>query len=137
MPQRPVKTFSEDSSVPMACPKCQAPMSVVTAEEIAVDRCTACAGLWLDALELDKLMDSRRTAKQVDVGPEADRQKLPQEKRYRCPRDRSDLIVLTDLGQRHIKYESCTVCGGIFLDAGELKDLDELTLREWLRSFVP
>lgn len=112
-------------------------MSVVMAGEIAADRCTACAGIWLDALELDKLLTERRAAKAIDHGPPADRQKLPQQRTYLCPRDRSHLIVLTDRSQRHIQYESCTVCGGLFLDAGELTDLDTLSLREWLRTFVP
>jgi Zn-finger nucleic acid-binding protein len=111
-------------------------MSEVMVDDVAIDRCTACAGIWLDALELDKILAVRRSAKQVDVGRQTGRQKLPEQKKYLCPRDRSDLIVMTDMGQKHVKYESCTVCGGIFLDAGELTDLDGLTLGEWLRSLV-
>jgi uncharacterized protein len=137
MPSPTVRRLDEDANPPMACPKCQAPMSVVMAGEVAADRCTACAGVWLDALELDKLLEARKTARHVDVGVEADRQTLPRQKTYLCPRDRSHLIVLTDRSQRHVKYESCTVCGGIFLDAGELTDLDEVTLGEWFRTFVP
>lgn len=107
------------------------------AGEVAVDRCTACAGLWLDALELEKAMENKRAVNTTDVGPATDRKKLPKQQVYSCPRDRSTLILMTDRGQRHIKYEGCTVCGGVFLDAGELKDLSQMTLREWLRTFVP
>ena len=39
----------------MNCPKCRAPMEIVTYAEIVVDRCTKCRGLFFDALEPEKL----------------------------------------------------------------------------------
>jgi Zn-finger nucleic acid-binding protein len=51
-----------------------------------------------------------------------------------CPRDRSPLINIVDLKQEHIEQNACTVCGGILLDAGELRDLSEFTLSERVKA---
>ncbi len=39
--------------------------------------------------------------------------------------------------QAHLGFEVCENCRGSFLDAGELKDLSELTIAEFLRSLMP
>ena len=57
--------------------------------------------------------------------------------RVECPRDKSRLITIVDRKQPHIQFEACTSCGGTFLDAGELKDLSERTLRERLATLLP
>ena len=36
--------------------------------------------------------------------------------------------------QPHIQELACTVCGGVLLDAGELKDLSEFTLGERVKG---
>jgi hypothetical protein len=37
---------------------------------------------------------------------------------------------MTDHHQPHIHFESCTVCYGVFFDAGEFRDYKEQTLGE-------
>ncbi len=44
----------------MHCPKCGASMTTTTLEKVEVDLCPACGGMYLDAGELDKIMDERR-----------------------------------------------------------------------------
>jgi Zn-finger nucleic acid-binding protein len=125
---------------PIACPKCHVRMDRVDAAGVAVDRCVKCGGVWLDQGELDALMKSRGGVKEaiagLDSGPavgprggEATRHVLSH---VNCPRDASQLITMVDLKQTHIQYEACTVCGGVFMDCGELKDLSQFTLRERL-----
>lgn len=112
------------------CPKCRAPMKHLRVGDVLIDRCHGCGGLWLDALEKDKLAGDRKAAAAADqpatVGA------APARAGMKCPRDRSDLIEMRDIQQPHVHFESCTVCGGVFLDAGELKDLSVHTLRERL-----
>ena len=43
-------------------------------------------------------------------------------------------MSILDSPQRHIEYELCMICGGIFLDSGELQDLDKFTLIERLKA---
>lgn len=42
-----------DSS--MRCPRCQGQLIELTFEEVLIDRCEQCAGVWLDAGELEQL----------------------------------------------------------------------------------
>jgi len=39
----------------MKCPKDGAPLETIKVGEVSVDRCTSCAGLWLDAGELEAI----------------------------------------------------------------------------------
>ncbi len=127
---RPPLPEDEHRNPPIDCPKCRAPMKQLRIGEVLVDRCHACCGLWLDALEKEKLLADRKAVAAADAPagphPTVTRGKL------QCPRDKSGLIEVRDPRQTHVLFESCTVCGGVFLDAGELSDLSERTLRERL-----
>jgi len=35
--------------------------------------------------------------------------------------------------QTHIHYEQCSICGGVYLDAGEFRDFTDLTLTERIK----
>jgi Zn-finger nucleic acid-binding protein len=105
--------------------------------EVVIDRCDGCGGLWLDALEKEKLLQHNREVRQADTGNRDTGKEMDDVRTIRCPRDRSQMIRMVDNRQPHVRFESCTVCGGVFLDAGELKDLSKFTLRERLRSIMP
>lgn len=112
------------------CPKCRAGMKSILIGDVRIDRCYGCGGLWLDALEKDKLLGSKSAVKTADASDES--RPASSSAKMLCPRDKSTMINIRDPRQLHVLFESCTVCGGIFLDAGELKDLSEITLRERL-----
>jgi uncharacterized protein len=41
----------------MRCPKCGEALEEITFQEIQVDRCTACKGVWLDSGELEQVTE--------------------------------------------------------------------------------
>ena len=43
----------------MKCPKCDSDMEKVTIENLELDRCIACNGIWFDELELADLRISK------------------------------------------------------------------------------
>ena len=47
------------------------------------------------------------------------------------------MIQMTVHRQPHIRYEGCTVCHGVFFDAGEFSDMKRFTLAERLAAIVP
>ena len=48
------------------------------------------------------------------------------------------MIRMVDPVQRHIWFEACTACNGVFLDAGEFRDLKGHTLLDRLKDlFTP
>ncbi|MCC6283789.1 MAG: zf-TFIIB domain-containing protein [Phycisphaerales bacterium] len=123
-----------NSSGTLACPKCESAMQRVRVNEIEIDRCAGCGGLWLDALEKDKLIADRAAALAADTGDAKVGKELDSEVLIHCPRDRSRMIHMVDRRQGHVGFESCKVCGGVFLDAGELRDLAHHSIFEKLRS---
>jgi Uncharacterized protein conserved in bacteria len=56
----------------MRCPRCNAALAVTKFEDVSVDRCDNCGGLWLDAGELAQLIQKdsdgwfRRLGSKVD-----------------------------------------------------------------------
>ena len=115
----------------MNCPKCNAAMELVTFEGVTVDRCTACKGIWFDANE-QKWLKEKKGSEVIDIGDAAVGTKMDKINSYLCPRCQGPMIRMVDVDQHHIDYEACTVCYGIFLDAGEFKDLKDYTMSEYL-----
>lgn len=120
----------------MNCPKCNGSMQAVSFQEIEVDRCGSCHAIWFDALELDKLAEIEGA--EILDPPVADTRGGPAHAatKLACPHCSGQLIGMTVHGQPHIRFESCTVCYGALLDAGEFRDLKQETLLERMRSFL-
>ncbi|MBI6546416.1 MAG: zf-TFIIB domain-containing protein [Cyanobacteria bacterium NC_groundwater_1444_Ag_S-0.65um_54_12] len=46
----------------MRCPKCGGQLEVIQHENIEVDRCKDCSGIWLDAGELEYLTSTTKSS---------------------------------------------------------------------------
>jgi Zn-finger nucleic acid-binding protein len=108
-------------------------MASVSVEGTDIDRCPKCGGIWLDALERDRLLAASSLAKAENPSK---LQPAPHTRTMNCPRDHSMLIHMVDLHQPKVHYESCKLCGGMFFEAGELKDLSRYTLVERIVNLV-
>lgn len=119
----------------MNCPNCE---SVELIEEkvegVALDRCPQCRGMWLDVLELEQLLkaDPRELLREdrafKPTGGDEDR-------RLNCPHCQGTyLIKLNSLIRPGTILDSCTVCHGTWLDAGEYARLARSGLAGRLRS---
>lgn len=121
----------------LRCPKDSTYMEKVTVGGIEIDRCAGCGALWFDALELDKVLSGAHAKDMVQVLDIGSKGRVSGGRALGgvvCPRDRSPLITVVDPKQSHIEESACTVCGGVLLDAGELKDLSEFTLGERVKG---
>jgi uncharacterized protein len=118
----------------MNCPKCSAAMETIEIEKIQVDRCTGCHGLFFDALEAHKLK-AVKGAEAIDIGAAAQERQPSSNDRIRCPRDTSPMIRIVDPKQPHIQLETCSVCQGMFFDAGEFSDWKNETLLDVVRRW--
>lgn len=107
-------------------------MHAVVVEEVEIERCEGCGGLWFDMLEEELL---KPHADKVDTGDPETGRRHNQIDRIECPRCLAGqpLIRMVDPGQPHIWFESCTVCYGRFYDAGEFKDFADFGVRDWLK----
>lgn len=114
------------------CPKCGEAMEKVSHREIEVDRCTSCRGIWFDSLELEKL-ERLEGSESIDIGDAETGRRFDRVERIDCPVCSTRMIRMVDPAQPHVWFEACKMCNGVFLDAGEFKDLKELTLLDRLR----
>ncbi len=108
----------------MKCPKCDnLEMNEETVGEIVVDRCPGCHGIWFDLLELERVLESDPRAL---LDEDRAFQAHPGEPgpRIQCPRCQGTyLIKLNSRLRPGTILDSCKVCYGVWLDAGELTRL--------------
>jgi len=116
------------------CPKCPSvALGVESVEGIEIDRCPSCRGIWFDCLELEKLLeaDPRPLLKEdarFEVLPGAEGPRIS------CPRCKTYLIKLNSRIRPGTVLDSCTICHGTWVDAGELARLTRTDFLGRLRS---
>jgi Zn-finger nucleic acid-binding protein len=115
------------------CPKCGSTMEKDRFAEVEVDRCVNCGGLWFDFSEAEHLRHLRGAA-ELDTGRAQLGSQYDRVDRIDCPRCRTRMIVMTDLDQPHLHFESCIRCFGTFFDAGEFRDFSHRDLLSRLRD---
>jgi PAT family beta-lactamase induction signal transducer AmpG len=116
----------------MRCPKCRSDMDQVDYQGTEVDRCSLCNGIWFDAGEIE-LLKNKQIARAIDIGDSKTGKQANVINSYLCPRCSGDMVSMVDPRQRHIRYETCNACSGSFLDAGEFRDLAELTIADFFK----
>lgn len=107
----------------LACLKCTSVLDKARIDEIEVDLCPRCGGLWLDHGELERL--ARKQAGEVDrlrkllsatqKGPPP----VPSDLTTTCPACTSAMREVKLVGP-NLTIDYCTRCKGIFLDRGEI-----------------
>lgn len=87
--------------------------------------------------DMERLMGAQQLAQAADTGALSLGDWTSEiEGELACPIDGSRLIRMVNHLQPHVQFESCKVCGCVFLDAGELRDLASYTLLERLRKLI-
>lgn len=117
----------------MDCPKCGGSLEAVDFRGIEVDRCVDCHGIFFDAGE-DLVLKDMVASELIDTGSKHVGEAFDSVRDINCPRCSARMIPVEDTEQRHIRYEVCKDCFGIFLDAGEFEDLKDFSLVERLKS---
>lgn len=118
----------------MKCVKCEGKLVTVSIEDIYVDQCDRCGGIWFDALELERVLAEARVAPPLGRGavrPGDD------DRRGRCPRCRVEAYLVQVASRTApIHVDTCANCGGKWLDGGELELLRNEGLRGKVRRLV-
>ena len=107
----------------MHCPVCKYPMIVLELEQIEVDYCTSCKGIWLDAGELELLLETaEERSRLTNLFKEADAVK---EKSHDCPICRKQMKKFEVGEQGKVLVDKCKKNHGIWFDNGELQKVVE------------
>jgi Zn-finger nucleic acid-binding protein len=104
----------------LACLKCTSILDKARIEDIEVDLCPSCNGLWLDHGELERM--SKKIPSEIDrlrklLAKREATPPVPSDITNSCPACTGQMKEVK-LGTIHIDY--CTRCRGVFLDRGEL-----------------
>ena len=109
----------------MICPRCNNTLKRVTVKDLALDTCESCEGLWLDRDELQKIISI--SIDQLEVSAISDslvteNEYLPKLKNpLNCPFCNALMQNFNYCYDSGVLIDKCRLCGGIWLDDGELK----------------
>ena len=108
----------------MNCPACKSAMVTLELAQVEIDHCLNCGGIWLDAGELEFLLDDPRKAKsllesfrEVPAGSEPVR---------RCPICEKKMAkILVGSSEPSLWIDKCRRSDGLWFDRGELPEILE------------
>jgi hypothetical protein len=126
-----------DIRVNKKCPKCKTSLSDTIFNNVEVDYCPKCLGLWFEEEELRLAKDAKdKELKWVDVDIWQDEKKFKISQGIRlCPQCRMPLYEVYYGGSenlpagRQVIVDVCNLCHGIWLDRGEF-----IKIIKWLRE---
>ena len=109
----------------MNCPVCKEPMIVLELEQVEIDYCTNCEGIWLDAGELELLLETEQ--ERAKFSKFLIEESTMNEKRYRCPICSKKMGKIFVGEERKILIDKCKKNHGLWLDKGELESVIKLS----------
>ena len=96
-------------------------MIVLELNEVEIDHCMSCKGIWLDAGELELLLGTNSETEEFLNSFTTD--KLSKEKKIKCPICNKKMGKMLVIGDKNIRIDKCKNNHGIWFDAGELEDV--------------
>jgi len=113
-----------DSATDLRCPACGHKLAERAMDDLSVDVCKdGCGGIWFDNGEITDV-DDRDEATGEALAEIAERwaSAVDHTRKRACPRCDGILMLKRQFGPRQpVEIDECPGCGGIWLDAGELK----------------
>ena len=106
----------------MDCPVCDNAMITLELADVEIDYCTDCGGIWLDAGELQMLLDNPPQAKELLDSFKIDHTST--EKPRKCPICLKKMHkVLVGRTAPPVLLDKCASGDGLWFDKGELQDI--------------
>ncbi|MDB5102480.1 MAG: hypothetical protein JWP91_169 [Fibrobacteres bacterium] len=119
----------------MECPKCKSEMEFATLENMRVDRCLQCQGIWFREGE-HKLLRKVKGSELIDIGSEEIGRDFNTAVNVPCPECGGIMDRSADKSQPHIHFEICSAGHGVFFDAGEYRDFKETSIGDLFKRIT-
>ena len=103
----------------MDCVTCKKPMVVLELQEVEIDHCLACGGIWLDAGEIELLVDSRPKADGLLAQLGEGRNRQPGKRK--CPICLKKMEIIIIGPEDKVRIDHCRRSHGLWFDRGELE----------------
>ena len=113
----------------MKCPKCGAGLTTLPAQDVMIDKCQSCDGIWLEHGELEKLRSTglqgiEKSLEETYGNPPAPMSSL--DGYLRCPHCVDEGLRTNYVSyMQPVKMDHCIICFGMWLDKHELDKLLE------------
>ena len=108
----------------MECPVCKnEAMIVLELNEIEIDHCLKCKGIWLDAGELELLLGDAEKGRELLEQFQIDKSNW--EKKFKCPICGKKIEKISVGNKGKIIIDRCKNGHGLWFDQGELEDVIE------------
>lgn len=112
----------------MKCPRCMNQLKPVSLEDIVLDVCEACEGIWFDKNELEticRLEEQQLLSSEISKSLVKDHHfsQTAYKDRLLCPRCSAPMKSYIYSYDSGICLDNCQLCGGIWVDDGELKEI--------------
>ena len=103
----------------MNCPACKHPMIILELNQVEIDYCNSCKGIWLDSGELELIFSN---SDQKSVSESFISKSDHQEVGRRCPNCKKKMEKV-EFENSGIILDRCSNNHGLWFDNGELKSL--------------
>lgn len=111
----------------MLCPVCDVEMIVLEVDDIEVDHCIECKGIWLDSGELDLLIEHSGGEGGRILEEIRSRGRKPQDQKRRCPVCNKKMLEVDVKVRDGFVIDCCPNGDGVWLDDEELGMLIDST----------
>ena len=96
-------------------------MNTVNLNDVEIDRCDKCHGLFFDHLETE-ILRSVQVAASIEIDDKFVGARLNEILDVACPKCQTKMEHVLHTDPFEIKFERCPACKGIYFDAGEFRD---------------
>ncbi len=105
----------------MKCPVCHDGMIVLEFEQVEIDHCTSCRGIWLDEGELQLLLGDKSHSRKLILSFETCPGQSTQKRK--CPICFKAMEQITCGPNSNITIDRCKNHHGLWFDLGELEEV--------------
>jgi Zn-finger nucleic acid-binding protein len=108
----------------MDCPVCKNAMITMELQDVEIDYCTSCKGIWLDEGELELLLGNGGKSRELIISftPSP----MTNEIQRKCPIcDKKMEKINAGQGKSAVSLDRCTKGDGLWFDGGELHEIIE------------
>jgi Zn-finger nucleic acid-binding protein len=106
-------------------------MELLSYGGVEIDRCTGCGGIWMDAIEPERLR-AIAGSERIDIGNAQRGAAMNKVEEVDCPRCNKAMVRRP--GPGGLELDECPRCHGTYFDAGEFRSFKSMSLDDLLKS---
>ena len=105
----------------MECPRCLRQLGEIRIEELPLNECPGCRGVWFDFTEFERLLGmGRRGLDVLDVSRLSPEEASGEQEKLYCPRCEGHLVKVRSTLDPEVTLLGCLSCYGRWIDGNEL-----------------